>query len=232
MISKEELAALEAMNDPDIPQGNTKFPPKREGWYSFNIEDVKESENLDDPENAYTEYNLRCRILNGPSKGIEFLRIAPAAAIPAIKASTKFRARKYENDQPVVDAEGQPVYTDRPNGFWFRTMSLTNGVMNATLAASVAKGAKGADAARMKARLEAVESAGSTAAALIGKNFIAKLVLDDGADWTDKEGRVHQGSAARKENPKPKFTQFEAYSPELEAKLVTSESNKVKQDTF
>lgn len=224
MISKEELEALGALDDPDIPE--RKFPLKREGWYTFNIEDVAESLNVDDPEHAYAEYNLRCRIVNGPSKGIEFIRIAPAAATAAIKGLPKFRAKQYENDAPVLDGDGQPVYADRPNGFWFRVMSLTNGVMNSVLAPEVAKGSKGADGDRAKARVAAVEAAGgSIASALLGRNFIAKLVIDDGSDWTDQQGRVHEGSRARKENPKPKFTQFMPYSEQAEAKYVTSEGN-------
>src|SRR2546422_8335655 len=109
MLNTTDQEMLAGMRDESIPE--RKNFAKREGWYTLQFETIEEEDNVDDTENIFSQFNAKMRILNGPSKGVEFFRFG----IPA-KGHASYQAKTYDNSgNEVLDPDGDSIYRFETN---------------------------------------------------------------------------------------------------------------------
>lgn len=204
--------------------GGGKRFNKREGWYSWLIEKVTEQENTDEPEFGFTEYNLQLRALNGPSKGVEFLRIS----VPPVD-HPDFRRKEYGPDgEEVTDSDGNPVFVEPAeyNGRGKRVKGQYEDVLTSVFVGDAVKGRNDdAKAKRKKMMKDAIEAAGSLADALTGKKIITKMRLNRGTRVDQDTGETIVFSQAMQENPRLQPQSFMSYTEDREKKYVLNPAN-------
>jgi hypothetical protein len=226
MLNSQEQELLDGLGDEAIPERG--FGTKNEGWYSLRVESVEEQDNVDSPEHPFIQYNMKLRIVNGPSKGVEFLRIS----IPP-KDHPDYMAKTYDPDgNEILDADGAPVYAvdetgkPVPNGRWKREAGLFQDVMTSIFVGDQVKGRKAEAKEKRKAMImAAIEAAGGISAALQDKLFIAKFRLDKGVRTDRNTGETIVYSKSLQEKPRLKPSSFMSFDEAREKKYVLDPAN-------
>lgn len=225
MLNSSEQALIGRMADPRIPErGNI---PKKEGWYSQTIEEVREEDNVDDPDNMFTEYNLKLRLNNGPSKGVEWLR----TSIPPPEHPDMMQKEYGDDGAELTDSDGNPVYSKDenghpiPNGRWKRQSAQFNALMSAIYPPPIKGRNTEAKAKRQAAIMDTIQSAGSISAALSGGRFISRYYLDKGVSIDRETGEERVYSEALKKQPRLKIASIIPFTEANEKKYVLDPKN-------
>ena len=227
MLNQSEQEMLGGLNDEAIPERG--FAQKKEGWYSLRCEEIEEQDNVDEPEHPFVQYNIKARILNGPSKGVEFIRIS----IPP-KDHPDYLTKTYDPDGNEVKTEdGEPIFARDEetgktfvNGRWKREAGLFRDVMTAIFVGDKVKGRKDeAKAKRLKLIEEACAAAGGIVPALQDQTFIAKFAMDKGVRKNKDTGEEIVYSKALQKKPRLKPTSFMSFSEENEKRYVLDAKN-------